>query len=168
MIDLTFLPSAISGLKTAADITTAIVKAKNSVEINAKAIELQGIILSSQSDAFNAQIAQMTLLEENRKLKDQLVDLEAFKRDMERYRLASPWSGSAVYALKEVVSDGEPPHYLCANCNQAKRKSIPCITHNSNAFAAYTCPNCKASIPTGFRGNPPAKYAPVPGAVITE
>jgi DNA-directed RNA polymerase subunit RPC12/RpoP len=158
-MDLTVIGGAISGLKTATDIAKGLVGINTTVEVNAKALELQRALLSAYGDALSAKETQSALTDEIRELKRQLSNNEEFAADMKRYKLDTPWPGSVVYALKESMSNGEPAHYLCANCAQRKQKSIlQCVPSIQN-FTAFACPNCRASVTTRFKGGVSANYA---------
>lgn len=158
-MDLSVIGGAVSGLKTAVEIAKGLVAVNTTVEVNAKAIELQRAILSAYGDAVSAKETQFALQEEVRDLKRQLAANEHFAADMERYQLDAPWPGSMVYALKESMSNSEPAHYLCANCYQNKKKSIlQCVPSIQN-YTTFACPNCRASVATRYKGGVPAKYA---------
>ncbi len=151
MIDLTLLPSAMAGLKGAIDITTALVKANNIVDVNAKAIELQQIIIKLQQDIFSAQDSQRTANEEIQSLKKEMSDLKSVGRDLTRYKLCSPFTGSAVYGISKDDESKEPAHYLCTSCFQTGKKSILNPKANERGFQDFVCPTCRAMISTGYR-----------------
>lgn len=160
-MDLTVIGGAISGLKTATDIAKGLVSINTAVEVNAKAIELQQALLSAYADAVSAKETQTALQEEIRELKRQLSNNEEFVADMKRYKLDVPWPGATVYALEEAMCNGEPAHYLCTNCYQKKQKSILQVTTNSNGWACFDCPSCRASVVTRFKYGAQARYAGV-------
>lgn len=152
MIDLTLLPSAMAGLKGAIDITSALVKTNNIVDVNAKAIELQQIIIKLQQDIFSAQDSQRVANEEIISLKKEISDLKKVNADMERYKLCSPFTGSAVYGISKDDASKEPAHYLCANCFQAGKKSVLNPKTNEKGFRDFVCSACRTMISTGYRG----------------
>lgn len=159
MFDLTSLIGAAAGLKTAGEMVASIANAKSQADVTAKAIELQSVIIGLQSTIFDARDALAGLQEENRKLKEQAVSREDFTRDMARYTLASIRPGSVAYALTESMSQGEPPHYVCANCYQGGKKSCLSCVAESPGWFGFKCPSCKHSISTGYRNASAAKYA---------
>lgn len=158
-MDIPALLAAAGGLKTAGEIVAGMISAKNQTDVTSKAIELQSVIISLQSSIFEARDALATLQEENRQLKDSVVSAENLRRDMERYHLTTIRSGSVAYALKEAMSNGEPPHYVCANCSQDGKKSILHCGEHAAGWFSFRCPSCKTGIPTGLRGVSKAKYA---------
>jgi hypothetical protein len=151
MIDLTLLPSAMAGLKGAIDITSALVKTNNIVDVNAKAIELQQIIIKLQQDIFSAQDSQRVANEEIQNLKKEISNLKSVGIDLMRYKLCSPFSGSAVYGISKDDESKEPAHYLCGSCFQTGKKSILNLKANDKGFQDFACPTCKATISTGYR-----------------
>lgn len=161
-MDLTVIGGAISGLKTATDIAKGLVNVNTAVEVNAKAIELQRALLSAYADAVSAKETQSALQEEVRELKRQLASNEQFAADMKRYKLNTPWPGSIVYALDATMSNGEPAHYLCANCYQSKKKSILQATRLESGWLAMACPNCRATVRTDNKHSVNPAYATAP------
>lgn len=158
-MDLTVIGGAITGLKTATDIAKGLIGINTAVEVNAKAIELQRALISALADAVRAQETQSALTEEIRNLKRQLAHNEEFAADMKRYKLNVPWPGSTVYALDAEMSNGEPAHYLCPNCYQAKKKSILQTVRVENNFLAFACPSCRTSVTTKNKSSVNAQYA---------
>lgn len=160
MVDMTLLQGAIGGLKTAGDIAVSLGKLNTMAQVNAKAIELQQIILAAQSSAFSAQSEQFSLIERIRDLEKELADIKAWETEKQRYKLVEPWTGSVAYALKKSMSNSEPPHYICTKCYEDGRKSILNQTTEEKRWTVYMCPVCKSKIPTGYGGQVPAEYAP--------
>jgi hypothetical protein len=163
-MDLSVIGGAISGLKTATDIAKGLVNINTTVEVNAKALELQRALFSAYGDALSAKETQTSLQDEIRELKRQLSHNEEFVADMKRYKLDTPWPGSIVYALKESMSNGEPPHYLCANCYQNKKKSILQVSPSIERFTTFVCPTCRAAVTTRYKGAVAPNYASPDGS----
>lgn len=159
-MDMTVVTGALASLRAATEIAKGLVGANTAVEVNKTAIELQGALLNAYGDAVVAQEALTALKDEIRELKRKLADNEDFAADLKRYAMFSPWTGSTVYAVKESMCLGEPPHYICANCAQQKKKSILATITGANGFGLCTCANCKTQFTTSFRGAASAKYPP--------
>lgn len=98
---------------------------KTMAEVQAKAIELNAKILSAQHELFAANAAQSQFIERIRELEEQIANKEAWNAQKQRYRLATPYSGVTAFALQKAMSNGEPPHYVCANCFQGGKLAIP-------------------------------------------
>lgn len=158
MFDLGTLSAALGSAQAAGTIIKSLAGMKNSVDINAKAIELQGVILSLQADIGNAIAAQAQLAQENQKLKDELAEVEAFRGEAEHYKLFQPWPGIFAYGRKESMDRSVPPHYLCAHCYQQNKKSI-LQQLLKNHWLHFACSSCQASLQTEARGPLPLQYA---------
>jgi hypothetical protein len=159
MADMVLIQGAIGGLKTAFDIATGISKLNTMAEVNAKAIELQQIILSAQTSAFAANSEQFAMIQRIRDLEDELARVKAWETERQRYKLVSPFSGAMVYAVQKAMSNGEPAHYLCTNCYRSGKASILQNTQNIEGWTSFLCPICKSEARTHWRGGVPAKYA---------
>lgn len=161
-MDMGSIATALSGLKTAGEIAKALFELKSDAQRQAKVIELQSVILAAQSSAISAQSDQFTMLDEIRAAKEELAKIKAWETEKQRYQLVSPHAGSMVYAVKRAMSNGEPPHYLCANCfKQGKASPVNDMPPPSSKdrWHAWYCPNCKSSPLTGYAGPVPPKYA---------
>jgi hypothetical protein len=159
-MDMTLIQGTITGLKTAADIAKSLMELKSISDVQAKVIELQTAILSAQSSALSANADQSAMVDELRKLKEEITRIKAWEAQKQRYKLVAPWSGGVAYALRQSMSNSEPPHLICTNCYESGRKSILNPISDSHAYVSYACPVCKSQIPTGYRGTPTPEYAP--------
>ena len=159
-MDMSLIQGTISGLKLAGDIAKGFLDLKTFNEVGGKVTELQSAILSAQSSAMEANAAQFAMIEEIRALKEEMTRIKAWETQKQRYKLVTPWSAGVAYALKQSMSNSEPPHLICTNCYESGRKSILNPLANSSGFVSYACPACKSQIPTGYRGSPAPEYAP--------
>lgn len=159
-MDMALIQGTISGLKTAADIAKGLMELKSLADVQAKVIDLQSAILSAQSSALAANSDQSAMLEEIRTLKEEIARVKGWDIQKQRYKLLQPWSAGVAYALKESMSDTEPPHLICTNCYENGRKSILNPIEDSQKWVLYACPVCKSQIPTGYRGGVTPQYAP--------
>ncbi len=144
-MDMTLIMGTISGLKTAGDIVKSLLEIKKISDISGKVAELQAVILAAQSSAIEANSAQFAMIEEIRALKEEMARIKAWDTEKQRYKLTNPWIGTVVYSLKESMSNGEPPHWICTNCYEDGRKSILTQQQDGNSRVSYLCPKCKVS-----------------------
>ncbi len=161
MADMIMFQGAMAGLKAAADIAIGLSKLNTMTDVNAKAIELQQVILNVQSTALAAQSEQATLVHRIRELEEEVVRVKAWETQKQRYALVRPFDddGSVVYALKESMSDGEPPHYICTNCHEDGRRSV-LQGRFKERRSILVCPTCKGEIHYPYPGTaPPAVYS---------
>lgn len=119
----------------------------------------KGSTIEAQEQIMSLREGALELQEENQELKNRILELEAKLKSIDdwaiekdRYALVSPWKGAAqAYALKQSKSDGEEPHFLCANCFHGSKKVILNPT-KKDSWVLMVCPSCKATIDTGYRG----------------
>ena len=161
---MSLVKSTVSNLKLAYDITKSVLELKPISEIQAKVVELQNIILSAQTSAFEANAHQTAMIEEIRHLKEEITRIKAWEEEKQRYKLVSPWPGTVLYALKEKCSASEPPHWVCAKCYEDGRKSIlnpqKKITTKGQSYLVISCPTCKSELNAPHLYNPPVpEYA---------
>jgi hypothetical protein len=146
MADMALIQAAVLGLKAAADIAIGFNKLKTMAEVQGKAIELQQIILSAQSNALSAQSEQFRLIERIRELEKEVVDVKAWEETAKCYRLVSPWTSAFVYALTKASGSSEPPHWLCEKCYQDGHKSILQRIAAPRVTWIYDCARCKTKL----------------------
>lgn len=125
---ITSLKSALDMLKALNDIGNASLRA--------------GAIVDVQKEIIAANIAYMELTKEKRDLEHKVMQLEAWEREKERYELKALGIGIVAYALKPAMSNGEPGHYLCANCYAVGKKSFLQQHVRGSSVDVYQCNGC--------------------------
>lgn len=157
--------AAWQSLKVAGDIAKGLIDLKTMAEVQTKTAELNQMILAAQNDLFAANATHASLVEEIGELKERLLRMESWDAQKKRYKLVAVSAGATAYALQKSMSDGEPPHYLCANCYENGKRSILNAGHSMRALGGYTvvlictAPTCKATMDTGALSISGAKYA---------
>lgn len=146
MVDMASFASAISSLKTAGDIAKALVGLHDAQAIQSKVIELNGIILSAQQGALAAQSDQFTLLERVRNLEAQIVKLEAWNAEKNRYELTEVGTGVFTHVLKASMKGAQPIHCICSECFERGHKSVLQWAGNLYGSVTLKCPKCKTEI----------------------
>src|SRR5260221_7209517 len=147
MTDMAMIAGAVTSLRSAYELSKALVGVRDTALFNDKIIELQRVILAAQSDAISAQSDQFTLLELIRELKKQVADLEKWDAEKQKYELAEITSGVFAYALKATASPAEPKHLICANCYEQGHKSIlQTETRFPGRYEVGVCHACTAEI----------------------
>lgn len=159
MIDMASITAAIGSMKAAGDIAVGLVNLKTMSEVHAKAVELNQKIIVAQHEIFAANAAQTECIQRISELEKQIANIKAWEAQKQRYQMRTILDGITVYALKKSMSDGEPPHYICANCYEAGKRSIIQNGETKDRFTTLVCPTCISAIPTGYRGFPERKYA---------
>jgi hypothetical protein len=132
--------AGLGAIKTAFDMAQGLQKIHDTVARDRAVIELQKEILAAQS-------TQAALVEAVGALKGRVAELEAWDADKQRYTLADFGSGLLAYALKDSMANGEPPHYLCAQCYNDKIKSIlQTETRFPGRCHVLTCHRCGSDL----------------------
>lgn len=158
-MDMSLIQGTISGLKAAGDIAKGLLELKSISDVQGKVIELQSAILAAQSSALSANADQAAMVDEIRQLKEEIARVKAWEAQKQRYKLTSLWEGAVVvYALKESMSESEPPHWICTKCYEDGMRMILQPRKNSAAMTVLSCPHCKSEIHTGHRVIGPASY----------
>lgn len=164
MPEMTLIASAFSGVKTAMDMSKALLGLHVSNEVKAAISDLRDQLIDAQNAIFQAQTEQSALVQHVRKLEEQLVRAKNWDAEKQRYELANPWDGAVVYALKESMSRGEPPHWICTSCYEDGRRSILNPHYPKNGQGMLMCTTCNGALHYGYNGNlPDPTYAPVHG-----
>lgn len=140
------IQSAISSLKTAANIANGFLKLKSIADIQGKVIELQSSILAAQSSALAAQSEQATMIQRIGDLETEIARIKAWEETKQRYELYEPTVGTFVYALKVQGKGTEPTHWICTNCYDNGRRSILQLSRVGHEVNHYICPSCKSDI----------------------
>jgi hypothetical protein len=109
-----------------------------------KSIELNSAVIALQTAITGIQSQNYELLNENNRLKQQLIDLKNWETEAAQYELKEVDSGVFAYAFKSAPDSATPPHWLCANCYQNKEKSILQRGRKSGPLGTpLDCPRCK-------------------------
>lgn len=159
-IDIGSIAAAVSSLKAAGEIVKGLLNAQTMAEVRRGTAELQSGLIAAQHAIFEANATQATLVERIRELEKEIADKEAWGAEKQRYKLANPYSGVTVYAVTKVMSNGEPPHYVCANCFQGGKLAMLATSTSKEGWLCFVCGACKFTAQTrSRRGLGPAKYA---------
>lgn len=148
------ISAGLGSLKAAKDIVQGLNAAKTEAAINGVKIELQGLILDAQQGLFAAQEAQSADARRIAQLEQEIVHLKDWSAEQQRYELKNVWRGAMAYMLKPDVRDGEPAHWLCANCFNQRRKSFMLFKGQHGGNASYGCDSCKSTMTVDYRRKP--------------
>jgi hypothetical protein len=148
MVDMTAIGVVATSLNTAINIAKAMVDVRDATAFQGKVFELQRAIIDAQQSVFAANAERSSLIEELREAKGQIVRLEAWEAERQRYELKDVGRGSLAYVVKESVRGAEPPHQICANCYQIGHKRI--LQPRVSGFGKELfCSDCEATLSIG-------------------
>jgi hypothetical protein len=143
---LTEITTAISALNNVKELAKAILQLNVSAALKEQAIETQSAIIEVQSGMLAIQSQYQSLLEEKDGLKKQLIEMENWESEAQNYALTEIGYHAFAYSLKPDVETASPSHWLCANCYQAKKKSILQRDGNKLGRPLYVCHLCKSNL----------------------
>lgn len=142
------LTTALQSLKVASDIVNGFSALKTEVAINAKAIELQNIILSLQNQLSSFRYSYDQIIQEKSNLEKKIMGMESWESTKQKYILKEINPGVFTFVHKISEDATSDKHWLCANCFNADHKESILQNHNTgNTFNhIYSCPRCKNDI----------------------
>ena len=150
---MTDIPGALASLKGAADIIKVLYESKLSSDTQEKVLALKQLIFEARELAFEAQEELAAVKGKMAELERKIMEYDQWAMDSKRYQLFQPESlQSLVYGVIENQAGVEPPHYLCTNCYQQRRKSILNGAVDARGWTIAVCPVCKSEIRSGYRG----------------
>jgi len=139
------IAAAITGIRSALDVTKAMVGLRDAEAFRTKSIELRGLILESLDKAIEARETYSTQLDRVRALEAEVASLKNWNAEKQDYELKGIGEGAVAYMLKPDKRGSEPPHWLCPNCYSKGQKSFLNPTGaNVGRGWIYKCPGCSA------------------------
>lgn len=67
--------------------------------------------------------------------------------EKDRYELKKVATGAFAYVLKESMANGQPPHWICTQCYQNRKKSfLQIATTAPERKVFYKCSVCSSTI----------------------
>jgi len=140
------ISTSLAALKSMAEFAKLIISSKVDAAVREKAIELQSIIISLNSDMFSMQAQYGAVLQANQALEQKIAELEQWETEAARYELKEIVPAVFVYAIKPESATAEPSHWICPDCYQNKRKSILQRKTKTRLGTIYACLSCGAQI----------------------
>jgi hypothetical protein len=146
MDDVSAFAELSTSLRSAVEITKAIMDVSDANTLQTKILELTKQIMSAQSCALATQSAQLELLQSKRGFEHELAKLKAWNMEKYRYELQNVGSGAVAYVPKQSMRGTEPLHWICANCFQISKKRFLNESHSDLHFVYYKCQECAGKI----------------------
>jgi ribosomal protein S6 len=143
MVSMTSIIGFASGMKTAADITKALIDLKVTGEVQAKIVELQSIIMSAQSSALEAQQEQFGFQRRIEDLENEINRLKEIGEEKINYEIKQVDPGCFAYMLKLEFRKNELPMWFCIPCfDNGYKRVLQSTGENSSSRLRYTCTSC--------------------------
>jgi len=150
-----------NAIKGALDIARGFQAFKTEAAVNQAVIDIQRSLLEAQRALNEAEARHASDLRRVSDLEQQIARSNDWSEERQRYQLVDVWRGAVVYMPKPGMENGEPAHWLCANCFNQGRKSP--LQHKGQDRTAsggngnestYGCDACKGAIKVSFRTKP--------------
>lgn len=135
------ITAGIAALRAATEIVGGLIAARDLHKFSGDLIELQNKIISANLGISTLQDQLSTLKDQKRDLEDKLRASENWQAELDRYILKDFGEETFAYVLKPGREQGEPRHYLCANCVQKRSKSILQRITNDGFYQCHECSN---------------------------
>ena len=145
----TAIAAVVMNVKIASDIIKGMISLKTTAEINAKAIELQSIILDLQSSVSLHQQVHFKEITKRQNAEKKIMEMENWEKTASQYeRVKLGTRGITVFARKPFMNSCERDTYICPNCYNKKTESFLQPGHYDKYSHKIFCSdtNCKLSL----------------------
>jgi hypothetical protein len=131
---------AISGLKAAREMLTAVVDGKNEIATMDRVLEAIRKLGDAQDNLYELREELLSKQEEVAELKQQLADRGRWEKEAARYHLVKTEGGATVWESPEPVH-----HHACPAC--FAKHSLSILQDRRTFDGSFTCPepSCKAT-----------------------
>jgi len=119
--------------------------AKTVKDINDTAIR-QTASIELLEKILTAREAQAAALERIRELEEEIAKFETWDTEKENYELQAIARGATAYMLKPDARGSKPPHWLCAQCFENRKRSILQLAADFSVHWVYHCQGCGSKI----------------------
>ncbi len=157
---VTVTTAVLTSFAHANNILKAIIGVRDTVVNLEQVNELLAEINSIQSGYFSLLQQNTSMLTEIDNLKKEIAAFEAWDTQKNRYKLYSPWDSAVVYAITCSQSNGEPPHWICPQCYENRKRAFLYPRPNkTTGYEEFFC-NCGAVVTSRHRGKHKIEYCP--------
>jgi hypothetical protein len=142
------IAAAVTGIRSALDITKAMVGLRDAEAFRTKSIELQSVVLEALEKAIEARESYAAQSDRIRALEAEVAQLKAWDAEKQRYDLKSIGQGAVAYILKLEARAGQTPHWLCPNCFAKGQKAFLQSTNSiARGRLLVACNGCGTTVP---------------------
>lgn len=146
MPDISAIAIALSSLKAAKDVAESMIGLRDAAAFQGKLIEFQSKLIDANNATFAAQDERAAMLDRIRKLEKEVADFKAWETEKQRYQLVAIATNVFAYTVTETMRGPEPPHYVCANCFEQRKKSFLQQYVRNEYMDKYRCNECKEDL----------------------
>lgn len=148
--------TALAAIKSASEATKAIFDLRDASIVQAKAIELQKLILDAQEATLRAREREDALVARVRDLEEEVRELRAWNTKADEYRLVEIDNGAFAYLRKPEARGSEPVVWFCAQCFEKHHRSILQNRGRTKdrGSTIYGCSNCHSEVVVSWNVSP--------------
>lgn len=99
-------------------------------------------LLALQMDALSLQEKHSALIHEKEELQKKVMEAQKWSETESQYELKQVVPGRIVRSFKKTSESTDPPHWLCPNCWEDKKKSILQSYNWMGDSWRVSCPRC--------------------------
>ena len=140
------LAAAVQSAKVLTDLLKATHELRNANEFIAAVSEINSKLMEANIIALSSQEKQSSLAKRVSELEQQIVELEHWKSESERYQLSVLAPDVPIFTIKPGKENGEPPHKLCTNCYNKRQKGYLYQSDFDQNGTHYKCGTCDKTI----------------------
>ena len=144
---ITIGSTALVAFNQAHQLIKALLGLKIDSEVLAHVAKLQSELATAQLGYLDAIEKNTALVTSKNDLEKEITQLKAWANEKQRYKLTQIQTGVYACVLKESEANGEPPHWICADCYNKGKKFILSKNRESYQDKMYRCTEC------GFSAN---------------
>jgi hypothetical protein len=152
------IQGAYGAIKGGLDIAQGFQAFKTETAVNQAIIDIQRSLLEAQRALNEAEARHSTDLSRVTSLEQEVVRLKDWTAEQERYHLVDVDRGAFAYMPKPGMENGQPAHWLCANCFGQGHKSLLQFKGQGSSSASrectYGCDRCKGTMAMHWRRKP--------------
>jgi DNA-directed RNA polymerase subunit M/transcription elongation factor TFIIS len=134
--------SALAAFNQAQQIIKALLGLKIDSEVLAHVTKLQSELAAAQLGYLDAIEKNTALVTSKNDLEKEITQLKAWANEKQRYKLTQIQTGVYACVLKESEANGEPPHWICADCYNKGKRFILSKNRESYRDKTYKCTEC--------------------------
>jgi hypothetical protein len=156
MVDIAAIAGTISALKGAGDIAKAMMGLRDAQAMQTKVIELNNQNLAAQHNALAASEEGAALIARIGELEKEVARLKDWEAEKKRYKLTQLGPGVVALAIQGGRRNGEPFHYICADCASGGKKSYLQAHVSGPYYDQFKCGGCGFEVGID-KGTPPSR-----------
>jgi hypothetical protein len=139
--------AAVTSLRSALDVTKAMIGLRDAEAFRSKSIELQNLILEALEKGIEAREAYAAQLDRVRALEAEVANLKEWDTEKSHYELKIVGiAGSLAYMLNRHMRGTGPPHWLCPDCFAQRKKAFFQGQRTRGPYRVHVCAGCKSEI----------------------